>query len=57
MIKQRVFVLFLCAAACGLLWAEGQMDRTSTGVKIKTFSIYVAREMDNYPPNGTFLGK
>jgi len=57
MLKRRMILALLCLFAAGALYAEGQMDKTSTGVKIKDFSIFLAREMDNYPKDGTYLGK
>jgi putative aldouronate transport system substrate-binding protein len=57
MLKRCVIITLLCLLTAGMLYAEGQMDRTSTGQKIKTFTCYNAREFDNYPQTGTFLGK
>jgi putative aldouronate transport system substrate-binding protein len=33
------------------------MERTKTGIKVKDFTLYLARERDNYPKEGTYLGK
>ncbi len=57
MLKRCVILALLCLFAAGAMYAEGQMDKTSTGVKIKDFTIFLAREMDNYPKQGTYLGK
>jgi putative aldouronate transport system substrate-binding protein len=57
MLKRMTILALLCLFAAGMLYAEGSMEKTSTGVKIKDFTIFLAREMDNYPKEGTFLGK
>jgi putative aldouronate transport system substrate-binding protein len=57
MCKRLMLLALLCLAAAGIVSAEGQMEKTSKGVKIKDFTIYLAREKDNYPKEGTYLGK
>jgi putative aldouronate transport system substrate-binding protein len=57
MFKRCALLSLLCLAGFGTGWAEGQMETTSTGRKVREFTIFVAREMDNYPREGTFLGK
>jgi len=57
MLKRVTLLTLLCLLAAGIIYAEGQMTYTKTGVRIKDFSIYLARERDNYPEQGTYLGK
>jgi putative aldouronate transport system substrate-binding protein len=57
MLKKLTLLALLCLLTGGIIFAEGQMDYNSKGVKIKDFSIYLARERDNYPKEGTYLGK
>lgn len=57
MLKKLTLLTLLCLLAAGILYAEGQMTYTSKGVRVKDFHIYLARERDNYPAEGTYLGK